>query len=373
MCPTKYYQIMRLCKDKKAYRYQMVIYAQAHGVKPAAREYNTSPKVIRKWKRRFEKTSYSGLDDKSRRPINMPLATPEPLKQRIINLRVKYKRLGAEQVKIIEELDVSAKTIRKIWREGKVSRKRRQKKYKTKQNLREVKKNYKLGEYSCEDTKDLKDIPEYWPYMKRYRLPQHQYTFREVSCGVQFLGFADELSLTHSTIFAKYVNAHLERFALIPEGSIRQTDNGSEYIGAWNAKHTSAYTNEIERIKGQLHRTIPPRAYKQQGDVETVHNLIEQEFFELESFTSREDFFNKCYTYLLFFNLERPNTYKEGKTPWQLAVEKVPNLKKEALMLPPVDLDLAIKNFTLGGNYVLTNPLKIIVSSRFKNVTFLTK
>ncbi|MFH0732279.1 MAG: hypothetical protein V2A72_05095, partial [Candidatus Omnitrophota bacterium] len=46
----------------------------------------------------------------------------------------------------------------------------------------------------------------------------------------------------------------------------------------------------------------------------------------------------------------------EGKTPWQLAIEKVPNLKKEALMLAPIDLDLVVKNFALGGNYVLTDP-----------------
>ncbi len=48
--------------------------------------------------------------------------------------------------------------------------------------------------------------------------------------------------------------------------------------------------------------------------------------------------------------------YKEGKSPWQLAAEKVPNLKKEALMLPPIDLDIAINTCALGGNYVLTNP-----------------
>ena len=47
----------------------------------------------------------------------------------------------------------------------------------------------------------------------------------------------------------------------------------------------------------------------------------------------------KAYTYQLFFNLERPNTYKENKSPWQLAKEKRPDLPKEALMLPPVDLD----------------------------------
>ena len=41
----------------------------------------------------------------------------------------------------------------------------------------------------------------------------------------------------------------------------------------------------------------------------------------------------------LFFNLERPNTYKERKNQWQLAREKHQDIPKEAFMLPPVDLD----------------------------------
>jgi len=286
----------------------MVVYAKNKGIKPAARAYNTSPKVIRKWKKRFEEESYAGLADKSRRPFNMPNATPDKEKQAIINMRDRYKRLGAEQVKIIEELDRSAKTIRKIWREAGKARKRRPRKYMIKRNLREVKRKYKLFEYCCEDTKDLCDIPEYWPQMKNLRLPKHQYTHREVSCGIQFLGYANELSLAHSTEFARIINEHLIRHKLIPDKSTRQTDNGSEYIGAWNAKHASSYTNEIQRIKGQVHKTIPPRAYKLQGDVETVHNLIEPEFFELETFKDRLDFFEKSYSYLLFFNFCREST-----------------------------------------------------------------
>ncbi|MCM8774542.1 MAG: hypothetical protein NC820_07415, partial [Candidatus Omnitrophica bacterium] len=33
------------------------------------------------------------------------------------------------------------------------------------------------------------------------------------------------------------------------------------------------------------------------------------------------------------------NTYKENKSPWQLAKEKQPDIPKEALILPLVDLD----------------------------------
>ncbi len=359
MCPIRYYQIMRNCTDKKQHRYQMVVRAERDGVKPTAREFNTSAKVVRKWRKRYKEEGYNGLEDKSRRPLNMPRETSEKEKKEIIRLRKKYKRLGAEQVKRIEELKQSAVTIRKIWREAGVNRKRRRKKYKTKQNLREEKKKYELFEKTCEDTKDLKDIPEYWGQMKRKRLPQCQYTVREVSCGVQFLGFSEDLSLTNATIFARYINAHLERYKLLPEEATRQTDNGVEYCGSWNAREASSYTKEIERLKGQKHKTIFPGAYRCQSDVETVHNLIEQEFYEIETFKDKSDFFNKAYTYQMFFNFERPNMYKEGKTPWELAKEKNPKLKKEALILPPIDLDAVVRYidfFAQGGNDLLTNP-----------------
>jgi len=360
MCPIEYYQIMRNCTDKKQHRYQMVVHAEKNGIKPAARIFNTSPPVVRRWRDRYKAEGYSGLEDRSRRPKNSPKETPEAEKRKIVRLRKKYKRMGADQVKDLEGLGRSSQTIRKIWREAGVSRKRRRKKYKTKQNLREVKKRYKLFGKTCEDTKDLKDIPEYYISMRTKRLPQVQYTLREVSCGVQFLGFADDLSLTHATLFAKYVNRHLEKHGLLPDEAVRQTDNGSEYIGSWNAKEESSYTKEINRVARQKHSTIFPGAKTCQSDVETVHNLIEQEFFEIEDFEDREDFFNKVHTYQQRFNFIRPNSYKENKTPWALAREKKPGLKAEALMLPPIDLDAAVRNidfFAQGGNDVLTNPI----------------
>ena len=361
MCPYPWYQVMRFSKDKKQQRYQMVIYAKEHGVKPTARLYATGPKTVRKWLMRFNEGGYQALADISRRPHSSPGAIQDDLAKKIVALKQKYRRLGADQVKILEELPVSAKTIRKIWRANGVSSRCRRKKHVTKQNLREIKKQFDLFERACEDTKDLFDIPEYWPQMMDKRLPKVQYTFREVSCGVQFLGFADERSLTHSEIFAEYVNEHLKKYGLIIKNGIRQTDNGSEYIGSWSAKEPSAYTLEIESAK-LTHSTIPPGAHRFQSDVETVHNLIEVEFYEIENFADRDDFMEKVYTYQLFFNLERPNTYKENKSPWQLAQEKRPDIPREALMLPPVDLDVLLDkklaNLAKGGYDVSSSPFK---------------
>lgn len=371
MCPLPYYQIMRNCKDKRAHRYQMVQYALTHGVKPTARVFSTSAPVVRKWLARFKEQGYAGLVDLSRRPHYSPRATPQDVKDHIVTLRKnKYRRLGAEQVKTLENLPQAPKTIRKFWREAGVARGRRKKKYIAKQNLREVKKQFYLFQQSCEDTKDLFDIPEYWPQMKRLNLPVVQYTRREISCGILFLGFANERSLIHSALFASYINHQMAKYKAMPkDDSARlQTDNGSEFIGSWNAKKPSAYTKTVESLPGQEHTTIFPGAHRMQADVETVHGLMETEFYEIETFADRADFIAKANTYQLFFNLERPNTYKEHKTPWQLAKEKKPDLDKRLLMTAAVDLDELLKTYTsflaLGGKNVLTKPFALLTLSR---------
>ena len=86
----------------------------------------------------------------------------------------------------------------------------------------------------------------------------------------------------------------------------------------------------------------------------TVHDIIEREFFEIETFKDNEDFFNNIFSYQLFFNLVRPNTYKENKSPWQLAQEKIPDIRKEVLMIPPVDLRCLLRkkmDFQSSGVY----------------------
>ena len=361
MCPCSYYHIMRNCKDPRAHRYQMIQYALKRGVKPAALLFHTSPPVVRKWLRRFKEHAYGGLLDRCRRPLHSPRQTPDGVKKAIVELRKKYRRLGAKQVKVLEHLPQAEKTIRKSWKEAGVARGRRKKKYITKRNLREVKKQFHFFQQSCEDTKDLIDIPEYWPQMKHKRLPAVQYTLREVSCGALFLGFSDERSLTHATLFAEYINQRLAAYKALPDsGACRQTDNGVEYCGSWNAKEPSAYTRAVESLPGQFHSTIFPGAHRMQADVETVHGLMETEFYELETFSDRADFMRKAYTYQLSFNIQRPNTYKENKTPLQLTIEKNPDIDKRLFMIPPIDLDQLLDNhstfLTQGGNNVLTDP-----------------
>ena len=85
------------------------------------------------------------------------------------------------------------------------------------------------------------------------------------------------------------------------------------------------------------------------------------EFYEVEDFKSRSDFLNKAYSYQLFFNLMRPNSYKENKTPWQLATEKDPRVSIEVAKIPPVFLDDLLREkldfLSKGGYDVSSVPL----------------
>ena len=86
------------------------------------------------------------------------------------------------------------------------------------------------------------------------------------------------------------------------------------------------------------------RSHTYQSDVETVHRLIEDEFFDLESFSSRGDFLAKATTYQLYFNLVRPNSHKDGLSPWQIIEQLAPGSPLELCLLPPVFLDYYIND-----------------------------
>jgi len=339
MCPYRYYDLMRKSKDPRDLRFQIVLSVEKRGIRETARAFHVSRTTVRKWYRRFQDRGYQALEARSRRPHRSPNATPPKERQKLVSLKHTYKRIGADAIRTIENLERSPRTIRKIWREEGVSSRKRRKKHQTKQSLREVKKRWALFQQIDEDTKDLWDIPEYYIQMKRNRLPRVQYTARDVTSGLLFMGFAQEKSLTHATLFADYLNTELSRLGADLSHTTRQTDNGSEYLGSVMAKTPSPYTKTVEAIPGQRHATIPPRAYTFQADVETAHNLVECEFYELEYFQDPPDFLAKATTYQLFFNLLRPNSYKEHKTPWQIAKEKQPSLSQQIAMIPPVFID----------------------------------
>jgi len=243
--PLPYYDVMRHSKDSRFLRLRLVRFAQKHGIRSAAQAFSTRRKTVRKWLRRYEEGGYAALADRSRAPKNPVRKIPKPQRRRALELKRKLPSWGAQRIKDQFGLTISEKAIRKIWREeGLLKRKRR--KHKTKQNLRKIKKLWKLFEQTDVDTKDLDDIPELWPQIQCHQLPTIQYTAREVVSGTQFLAYAYERSLTFSTFWIELLTEHLSRCGMDLTGCRFQTDNGSEFIGSWNAKNDSAFTLAVQ-------------------------------------------------------------------------------------------------------------------------------
>jgi len=342
MCPIGYYTNMRRSKDPKWLRYEMVRYAREHGVKPTARAFHTTPKTVRKWLSRWEPGSMRGLEDRRKGPNSKRSKIDPKQREKAIKLKRKLKSWGAERIRREFDLTISEKAIRKIWKEEGLLRKKRRK-HKTKNDLRKMKARWRLFEQIDIDTKHLYDIPEYFIQMKRHKLPKYQYTARDVVSGLQFLGYASECTLTYATLFAETIIDHLKACGVNLDGSRIQTDNGIEFIGSWSAKEPSLFTKTVQAEKGLIHDTIPPGAHTYQADVETVHRIVEDEFLEVEQFTSTQDFIDKATAYVIWFNVARTNSYKGYKTPWEIIRQRDKTISPKIAILPALFLDKIIK------------------------------
>jgi transposase len=333
-----YFDLVRQMKNPFDLRLKMVMYAKKYGNKPCARVFSTTVKTVRKWRRRYEEKGLSGLKEESRAPHNIPHKTSLEIEKKVVNLRTRLKTWGAERLKRDFDIPCSHKAIQRIYKAYNLT-KSRKKKHKTKNDLRKVKSQWRAFQQIGTDTKVLDDIPNYWSQMKNLDLPKVQYTARDVRAGIQFLGYAKEMSLAHSIVFVEYVNQHLESCGVNLRKVKWQSDNGPEYGLTCNTKNPSEFTLVLEEVYGCEHGRIPPAAHTYNSDTETVHRLIEDEFFDLETFDSKESFWSKVTTYNLFFNEPRKNSYKDDKTPLEILKEIAPHINPNVTRLPPVDLD----------------------------------
>lgn len=88
-----------------------------------------------------------------------------------------------------------------------------------------------------------------------------------------------------------------------PNGSARPWLGTGWTCGGWSGRPTfleDAHQRGLPsavRALASGHHYIPPRAHTWQSDVETVHRLVEEEFFDREKFGSKREFWGKVTTY----------------------------------------------------------------------------
>jgi transposase len=347
---------MKNAKDKKIFRMQMIQYAIDHGNKPAARHFNTTVKTIRKWRKRYTDEKYQGLEDRSHAPHNPVQYTSDLEKRFVCWVKENHTGFGASFVKEKYNLDMSELAIRKAWRGEKLLKKRKRK-HETKQDLREMKKKWKLFEQFDVDVKYLTDIPKLFIPIQQGLVPKYQYTFRDVVSGLMYIAYSETYGMMESCLFIETILEHLKSCGIDLSKSRCQTDNGSEFIGAWNKKGDSEFTKTLERYKVE-HRTIPPGAHSWQSDVETVHYTIEIHFYDNESYQHKNDFLRKASSYVLYYNSRHKNKSKDKKTPWDIIQERDKTIPKKILNFMPFRIDYYFEQIPIasGGYHLIKSP-----------------
>jgi transposase len=193
------------------------------GIKPTARLFATSTLTVRKWWRRYQQHGPSGLQEHSRAPHRHPLKTAAHLEQHVVALRKKLPTFGAARLRGEFDPPLSHMAMQRIWREHGLL-KSRKKKYQRKQDLAHIKARWELFQQISADTKDLDDIPYYWPQAQQLGLPAIQYTARDVRSGLLFWSFAEKRSAAASAVFAARIQQHLDRYGVSLRDLVWQTD-----------------------------------------------------------------------------------------------------------------------------------------------------
>ena len=349
--PVRYFDLSRDMRNPFHLRLSLVSYARQHSIKAAARAFQTTVPTVRKWLRRYQAAGLAGLQALSRAPHSCPHQIAGEREARILELRRQLPTFSAQRLRREFDLPASPGAAYRIWRQHGLVPKRRRK-YQKKQDLAAVKATWRLFQQISADTKDLDDIPHYWPQMQARRLPAIQYTAREVRSGLLFLAFASRRSAAASAVFAARIQRHLDHCGVDLRHLVWQTDNGGEFVGA--LQPDGSRSGFPAALGDSQHQRIPPAAHTYQSDVETVHRLIEDEFFDLESFHNRPEFFAKAATYQLYFNLARLNSHKQNQTPWQIVQQLAPRSPLHLCLLPPINLDYLL--IPQGGYHLPVHP-----------------
>jgi len=270
----------------------------------------------------------------------------------VIDLRGNHPKWGAMRLKDRYKVPGSHTAIHRVIKQRNLVKKK-QRKWRKRRNLSKLKRKLKLFEKNQVDVKDLSDIFTYWPLMRRLGLPRYEYTWRDLSLGSAFFAYANQCNGTYAKLFAEYVIEHLKSNGVKPEEIKVQTDNGSENIGNVNARpgYRSAFQKVLDSYEVD-HARIPPRHCWKQGDVETFHNLIEEELFDIEGYANEAEFMGKSYAYQLYFNYVRKNRYRGNVSPLDELEDRFPYTNTGILNLPPVRLETLLDNQFKGGYHV---------------------
>jgi len=339
-------------KDKKIlynFRREMVErYYEIKSYRKTACEFGVNVKTVMKWVKRYQRMGLAGLIDLPRSPKLIRNKLSPEKTELIIKLR-EITGFGAKRLKQEFNLPMSSGAIYRVLKENGLT-KRVKRKYQKKRDLRKEKERLKPFEVIQMDVKYLDDIPEFFKYYCKYKLPRYQITARDVRSGTLFYFYTYEKSVTSTIISVKLLFEHLSKHGINPEKITIQVDNGSEFSGI-RIHHDRGFKKYVEKNWNAKVKYIPPHYPNANADVESSHRLIEDEFYSRESFSSIKDFLNKASAYQFYFNFLRKNSYKQFKTP--LNILENYKISPTTALLPPVIVDNLINKNHISHTHKL--------------------
>jgi transposase len=344
-------------------RIHLVRLAILKGIREATRRFRCSRKTVRKWLRRYQADGVSALSERSRAPKSCPHKTSPDQEREVLRQRARTPGFSAARLKREFGLFPSVGAIARILRQKGLTRKRKRK-HQTKRDLRAIKAKYPPLRRFQIDVKYLNDLPHYWPYYQSKGFPRFQYTTRDIRTGATFLAFANEISVTYAELTARRLMTHLKAYGIDPAEVVVQTDRGSEFDGQAVHKNDRGFTYTIEQGFKAQHRLIPPHHPNANADVESFHSLEEPEFFDIESFKSPRDFWEKITTYQNYFNFARLNSYKWNLAPIDILRNAAPDISPRVLLLPPINLATLPLTPKGVGHYLPVEPVASFITRR---------
>jgi transposase len=110
-------------KNAFNYRLRLATHARQHGIKAAARAFQTTVPTVRK----YQAQGLQGLQELSRAPRSCPHKITGELARQVIALRRRLHTFGAQRLKREWDLPLSHVAMQRIWRQHGLIKKRRRK------------------------------------------------------------------------------------------------------------------------------------------------------------------------------------------------------------------------------------------------------
>ena len=359
MC--SYVEIMKSSKhltSREMKHFEMYRLSMSYGVSEAAYRLGTTRKTVRLWRNRYLELGETGLRNKSRIGQNHPLKMPQSVEDAIVNERRIRGNPGARTIINNLQLTYSAKTVHKVISQHFTVNKHKTR-YRKKKDMAAIKAQYAPMEKIQIDTKYYNDIPEQYQAYQKGVIPKFQITARDYRTGMVFMGFTNYKDPVSTAIFADYVVGYLKGLGYQPNEVVIQSDNGTEFTDP--LYHSTTIFETTLAKHGVRHVCIPPASPRFNSDVESFHNTIEDEFLNIEKFTSLVEFLIKAFIYLTYYNHLRRIRTRGNKSPVQIYAEVGKDIPVSKLCFVPIFCDSFRIDFLakyLGGYFKGLPPMR---------------